>query len=183
MTGRVIILNGVSSAGKTTLARQIQKSAEETWLHIAMDAFIATLPEGREFERDWFPIVELVRGAKRLPCITTERSGAALLEEMRHLVARLAKRGFNVVVDEVADRETIEDYRSKLRSVPSLVVKVDAPLDILNRRERDRGDRIIGLAQEQQARLHKDIDYNLEIETHEQAPEALASKVLSRMGN
>ena len=59
MHGQVIVLNGVSSSGKTTLAKAIQKYGEDIWLHVAMDNFVAMLPDGREFDRDWFPVTEV----------------------------------------------------------------------------------------------------------------------------
>ena len=52
MSRHVILLNGVSSAGKTTLAKAIQKCAGDIWLHVAMDSFVAMLPDGREFDRE-----------------------------------------------------------------------------------------------------------------------------------
>ena len=41
--GRVIILNGGSSAGKTTLARALQSALPGPWLLLGIDLFIWTL--------------------------------------------------------------------------------------------------------------------------------------------
>ncbi|MEM7700833.1 MAG: AAA family ATPase [Pseudomonadota bacterium] len=177
MASQVIILNGVSSAGKTTLAKAIQKYAGDIWMHIAMDSFMTMLPDGREFDREWFPVTEVAHEDGTLPRISNGPSGEALLSQMRQLVARMAESGFNVIVDEVADRITIEDYRRRLGSA-CLVVKVDAPLSELERRERERGDRLIGLAREQSARIHEGIEYDLEVNTLAQTPDALARSVL-----
>jgi len=49
--GRVVILNGASSAGKTTLAehfRNAKASEGECWLLLGMDDFLIKLP------REWF---------------------------------------------------------------------------------------------------------------------------------
>lgn len=177
MASQVIILNGVSSAGKTTLAKAIQKYAGDIWMHVAMDSFMGMLPDGREFDREWFPVTEVTHEGQTLPRISNGPSGDALLSQMRQLVERMAEAGFNVIVDEVADQIAIKDYRRRLGSA-CLVVKVDAPLSELERRERERGDRLIGLAREQSERIHQGIDYDLAVDTLAQTPDALARNVL-----
>lgn len=178
MSGRVIILNGVSSAGKTTLAKAIQKYSADIWLHIAVDAFVAMLPDGCEFDRDWFPVTQVDHGGKHLPRIGNGPDGEGLLAQMRQLVERAAEADFNLVVDEIADRSIITDYRNRLGG-SCLVVKVHAPLPELERRERERGDRLIGLAREQTSHLHDGVEYDLELDTHTQNPDALARRVLA----
>ncbi|KEO86961.1 hypothetical protein EH30_04820 [Erythrobacter sp. JL475] len=180
MPKTVIILNGVSSSGKTTLAKAIQKYSHEIWLHVAMDNFIAMLPDGREFDREWFPMVEVSREGEVLPQMTNGPSGEALLSEIRRLVRGLSETGFNVIVDEVAEADAIADYRARLGN-SCLVVKVDAPLSELERRERERGDRLLGLAREQSERVHNGISYDLEVDTHAQTPDALARLILERI--
>ena len=49
-------------------------------------------------------------------------------------------------------------------------VGVFAPLDILEARERQRGDRLIGLARWQFDRVHKDMKYDLEVDTSSASP-------------
>ena len=46
MTPKIIILNGISSVGKSSLARAIQELSDETFLHVEMDKFISFLPDG-----------------------------------------------------------------------------------------------------------------------------------------
>lgn len=180
MNGQVVILNGVSSSGKTTLAKAIQKYGEDIWLHVAMDNFIAMLPDGREFDREWFPVTEVERGEETLPYIGNGPAGESLLTQMRQLVENLAGAGFNVLVDEVAEAAVIADYRRRLGG-SCFVVKVDAPLSELERRERERGDRMVGLAREQSSRLHLGIEYDLEVDTHSHTPDQLARAVLVAM--
>ncbi len=40
----VVILNGASSAGKSSVARALQRLAGRPMLHVALDAFLAMLP-------------------------------------------------------------------------------------------------------------------------------------------
>ncbi|MEO1222157.1 MAG: AAA family ATPase [Pseudomonadota bacterium] len=178
MNGQVIILNGVSSSGKTTLAKAIQKYSTDIWLHVAMDNFIAMLPDGSEFDREWFPVTEVERDGTTLPHIGNGPAGESLLGQMRQLVQNLAEAGFNVLVDDVAEATEIADYRRRL-GTSCVAVKVDAPLDELECRESERGDRVIGLAREQSARVHKGIEYDLEVDTLHETPDALARYVLN----
>jgi chloramphenicol 3-O phosphotransferase len=41
---RVILLNGVGSAGKSSIARALQDITREPFLHVEMDAFLDMLP-------------------------------------------------------------------------------------------------------------------------------------------
>ena len=123
-------------------------------------------------------MIEVPHEGAALPQIGNGPAGQELLIQMRRLVANLAESGFNVIVDEVGEAEVIADYRARLGpACPA--VKVDAPLSELERRERERGDRLLGLAREQSTRLHTGIDYDLEVDTHADTPDALARKVLS----
>lgn len=179
--GRVIILNGVSSAGKTTLAKAIQRASKPTWLHIAMDGFMAMLPEGREFWEEWYPVLQISHGRDVLPRIAMGPKGGFLLGQMRRTVENMASDGFDIVVDDVADAEAIADYRARLANC--LVVKVDAPLEELEIREKARGDRLIGLAREQSSHLHDGTAYDLEVDTHAEDTIALASRILQAAGS
>ena len=178
MNGQVILLNGVSSGGKTTLAKAIQKYSEDIWLHVAMDTFITMLPDGRETGCEWFPVKRVKREGVTLPCISNGSSGEALLAQMRRMVCQFSDVGFNVVVDEVAEIQAITDYCLGAEGA-CILVKVDAPLEELERRELRRGDRLIGLAREQSARLHTGIEYDLEVDTHAETPDAAARRVLA----
>lgn len=42
---RVIVLNGISSAGKSTIARQLQSSLDGPYLVFGVDTLIAAMPE------------------------------------------------------------------------------------------------------------------------------------------
>ena len=50
------------------------------------------------------------------------------------------------------------------------LVGVFAPLDVLEARERERGNRLIGLARWQYDRVHKDMKYDLEVDTSRATP-------------
>lgn len=178
---RVVLLNGVGSVGKGSVARALQGLAARPLLHLQMDAFLEMLPErfwdhpdGMVFERgerDGRPCVAIRCGP------VVER----LLAGMRGAVAALADAGNDLIVDEVAERPAIEDYRRRLAGHDLTLVKVSAPLAIVEERERQRGDRLIGLARGQAA-LHEGIAYDLELGTGAATPEACARRLAAGLG-
>jgi chloramphenicol 3-O phosphotransferase len=139
---RAIILNGTSSAGKSSIARELQQQLPGSFLHFKLDAFWEMLPEGKkvsDFPNMKFAIIE---------------SAAALL---RH--------GHNVVLDIVAPESVLKLIVEALRDYSPMLVAVKASPETLRFREAARGDRQIGMAEAQAASLYKDTAYDLEIDT------------------
>jgi chloramphenicol 3-O phosphotransferase len=62
------------------------------------------------------------------------------------------------------------------------VVGVHAPLDVLEARELARGDRAIGLARWQFARVHQGVAYDFEVDTSTATPDACAQAIAARFG-
>jgi len=59
-------------------------------------------------------------------------------------------------------------------------VGVFAPLEVLEARERQRGDRLIGLARWQYHRVHRGMAYDLEVDTGRATPLACAAVIKER---
>lgn len=182
MTGRVIILNGVGSAGKTSAAKAFQRIAAEPYLHVSGDVFLDMIAPQlwgdergivfRQLEVAGSPSIEIEMG------IELER----LMEGMRACVAALAKAGNNCVVDDVMLSATDQQsYRSACHSVSIYFVAIHAPLDILEKRERKRGDRLIGLSRWQFPRVHQGVEYDFEIDTTSKGPEDVARQIAAAL--
>lgn len=163
---RIIILNGVGSVGKTSVARALQTLAAKPFLHVAMDTFLGMLPEKLIGHPDGLVFDASEIGGK--PNVAV-RSGPALeraMRGMRHAVAALAGQGNDLIVDEVMIGPAKERaYRALLSDFHLRFVGLFAPLEVLEARERNRGDRLIGLARWQYERVHQGIRYDLEIDT------------------
>jgi chloramphenicol 3-O phosphotransferase len=156
-TRHVIVLNGVSSSGKSTLARALQASLDEPWLHVEVDAFLAMLPM-----KGFAEIVAVARGANAA-------------------VAALAREGNRVIYDCVLSGELVDDLRAELVDAPTLWVGVHCAAAVLAERERVRGDRMVGQARAQLAAAHKGISYDLEVDTTEASAEACAFEVTNAL--
>jgi chloramphenicol 3-O phosphotransferase len=56
--GRVLILNGGSSAGKTTLGRKLQSMLTGPWLLLGIDLFLWMLPAGMVSEPEGISVLK-----------------------------------------------------------------------------------------------------------------------------
>jgi len=179
----VIILNGVGSVGKTSVARAFQAIAAAPFLHVAMDSFLDMLPQRLIGEPEGL-VFETVRQQGK-PC-TIIRTGPAVeraLRGMRHAVAAMAAEGNNLIVDEVMIDATKEQaYRAVLSRFDLRFVGLFAPLEVLEARERERGDRDIGLARWQFDQVHRGIAYDLEIDTTRASPAEGARMIRGAFG-
>jgi chloramphenicol 3-O phosphotransferase len=70
-------------------------------------------------------------------------------------------------------------YEKILRPLAFYFVGLHAPLATLQQRERNRKNRIAGLAKWQQKRLHEGIKYDLELQTSKMDAADIAKKIAS----
>ncbi len=168
---RVIILNGVGSVGKSSTAQALQQITAKPFLHVSMDSFIAMLP-ARVFGRPDGLIFETIEeGGKPSIVIKSGKIVERAMHGMRHAIAALAGQGNDLIVDEVMmGNGEGEEYCRLLSGFDFRMVGLFAPLEVLEARERERGDREIGLARWQHARVHRGLSYDLEIETSGTTP-------------
>jgi len=118
--------------------------------------------------------------------VTAIRSGPVLetaMRGMRGAVAALAEAGNDVIVDEVLwDPEALVDYRRRLAPYELHTVGLIAPLDVIEHRERQRGDRDLGLARSQYDNVHAGMTYDLELDAETATPDQLAAKIKRAFG-
>jgi chloramphenicol 3-O phosphotransferase len=185
-TGRVIVLNGTSSAGKTTLAATLRDrfaEAGECWIVLGLDDTFGKLPFafvrygkahiGAHAERGIaFEMIdgELVR---RLGPV-----GEQAMAAYRGGVASAARAGLNVLVDEVLlSEDDWAAWQAELAGLDVRWVRVDADLEVLEARERARGDRLVGLARAQHGVVHRYPAYAAEVDTGRLDPDEAAAAV------
>jgi len=158
MTGSIILLNGTSSAGKSTLANAVQDVMDAPYLSLGIDCFFEALPQ-RYRARLAPEVVPPPQADEGVVWVCTEPGGHGFRElrvgpvgqrlwsGMRHAAGALARRGNHVILDDVIlDHEALVDYGAALDDVPTLLVGVTCPPAVLEAREVARGDRVRGLA-------------------------------------
>lgn len=177
VTATIVLLNGVGSAGKSSIARALQTITIEPFLHVQMDTFIGMLPDDLQDHADGFSYETIQQGGRPSVVIRTGPVGARTLRGMRHAIAAMAGQGNNLIVDDVLCNGEIADYVELLSAFDLHLVGVMAPLEVLEEREAKRADRMPGLARWQYERVHKDTRYNLEVDTSRLMPLECARRI------
>ena len=177
MTAKIILLNGVGSAGKSSIARALQTLTAEPFLHVQMDAFIDMLPEALQDHADGFSFETVLEDGKPSAVIRSGPVGARTMRGMRHAIAAMAGQGNNLIVDAVIFNGEISEYVELLSEFDLHLVGVMAPLEVLEARESQRADRLPGLARWQYERVHKGIRYDLAIDSGSGTPLDCARRI------
>ncbi|MGW2400798.1 chloramphenicol phosphotransferase CPT [Kitasatospora sp. NPDC001664] len=176
MTIRVIILNGGSSSGKSSIVRELQAALPEPWLAFGIDGFVEALParlregeEGIAFAEDGG--VEVGAGFRVLEAAW-----------MAGVVAT-ARAGARVVVDDVflGGAESQLRWQQALEGMDALWVGVRCEPEEAARRERLRGDRVTGMAASQAGPVHVGVRYDLEVDTTRTPAPACARAIATRL--
>jgi len=143
--GRVVVLNGPSSAGKTTLAHAVRQTVPATTLVVSIDQLMPSVAPTQP--RGWALF-------------------AALTEATFAAAAAFADAGYDVVVDTVFERaECLATAKAMLARHEHALVAVTCAIDVLEARERQRGDRRLGQARGQVDRVLHDVRYDLVVDT------------------
>ncbi|MFG3099219.1 chloramphenicol phosphotransferase CPT family protein [Streptomyces sp. NPDC048182] len=159
--GRIIFLNGTSSSGKSSIARELLDVLDDgVFFHLAVDGFNAMRSKR-------------VLGAAELDdALRRTRMG------FHRSIAAMAEVGNGVVVDHVLSEPwRLLDCLAVLPPEDVVFVGVHCPLDELTRRESARGDRPPGLAAQQYGLVHAHGDYDLECDTGTASPRECAQRI------
>jgi chloramphenicol 3-O phosphotransferase len=143
-----------------------------------MDAFLEMLPPRMYGHSDGYIFETVDDGGHPSVILHTGPDFARLMSGMRRAVAALAAEGNSLVVDDVMlGGGEADDYRRRLEGVDLRFVGLFAPLDVLETRERQRGDRALGLAHWQFDRVHQGVTYDLELDTSKTPPTDIARTI------
>ena len=156
-----IILNGTSSAGKSSIAREMQNQLDAPYLHVELDAFLRMLPERAADYREFAKI-------------------GAVLDEV---ISVFLNKNYNVIFDTVIFSDDITRIRNRLKEFDPFIVCVKADQTIVNEREKQRGDRAIGLAASQAKTIHAGVVYDFEVDTSHITAKEAAEKIAQAYSN
>lgn len=147
--GRIIFLNGTSSSGKSSIARELLAILDgDPYFHLAVDG-IGAMRATKEVAP------EALDGVLRRTRMGFHRA-----------VAGMAAAGNDLVVDHVLSEPwRLQDCLTVLADAEVFLVGVHCPLEELERRERARADRPPGLAAYQYERVHAHGLYDIECDS------------------
>ncbi|MBW7882379.1 MAG: chloramphenicol phosphotransferase [Caldilineaceae bacterium] len=168
--GTIIILNGASSSGKTTLVKALQQRFEEPLLDAGLDRFLWMLP-GRYLN---CPLWDDVLGR----AVAAGETGHRLVSGMHQAIAALARSGNHVVADHVLVEPAWVNHCARvLAGLPAYLIGVHCPLPVLEAREQSRKDRTLGQARAQFPLVHAHCIYDFEVDTDRASPAACAEAI------
>jgi chloramphenicol 3-O phosphotransferase len=151
----IIVLDGTSSSGKTTIARAFQELAvPDLFLNFSIDSILDTLPP------------TLLAKLKTGEVMGRDVRYPDLVRAFYACIAELANAGLDLIVDHAIVSESEATLlRDALTGHRTFLVALECPVDVLTERERLRGDRRLGMAAAQCARIHQWLEYDLRIDT------------------
>ena len=148
MKKQIILLNGPSSSGKSTLSKYLQKKIEEEmdqkYEIVSIDHFMKISTSETIYEDDVFEISY----------------------DMCKKTLELLQIYSGVIIDHVITSERIfNEFWEVLGQLEILFVKVTCPLEILEKRELERKNRCLGSAKSSYTYLYPKDDYDLVVDT------------------
>jgi chloramphenicol 3-O phosphotransferase len=183
--GRIILINGTSSSGKTTLVRALQAAMPDLWLEMGIDRFAYALPGRVNGQLSWQLLFAYVRPDGRTDgpfTIETTALGHRFISGMHATAAALAGSGLNVIVDHVIlEPEWVAEMGRLWAGFDVLSVGVRCPLDVVLERERSREDRTIGQAEAQFDVVHAWTTYDVEVDTSVLTPGEAVGRILAAL--
>lgn len=188
--GTVIILNGPSAVGKSSIMRTFQAQHKEVWLGMGIDnLFVGVLPS--KFYLEDKPEHHVVMHGiatedahGKLFTLHIGTEGQKVIKGMHRAIAAYAKAGNNVIVDYIMyDPAWLSDLQSALSGIPTISVGVTASLQTLEQREKSRGTSPEGHARSVYETVHQGWNYNLMINTDELTPEQIVEHISEYLAN
>jgi chloramphenicol 3-O phosphotransferase len=174
MGGKIILINGTSSSGKTSILQALQETLPDPWLDMGLDRFIFMLPKRYLDRPEWDDVMGKATEAGG--------TGHRLVSAMHHAIEAAARSGFNILADHVLVEEAwVEECARLFAGRPAYLIGVRCPLEVLEERERERKDRTLGQARAQFDVIHKYCVYDLEVDSSVSSAEACARQIMARL--
>jgi chloramphenicol 3-O phosphotransferase len=166
--GKIIVLNGVSSSGKTTLSKIVQARFPEQFFLLPVDILNEISPQKGSRSYD----VRLTADPK------------PVMSAIFGCVKAFSDNGLNVIVEAVFAKNAHMTFDHFLNMFPDcgypvMLVHVTCPLEELRRREKERGDRKIGWGESLLPILDPQDTYDMAVDTFQDTAEDCADKIIA----
>jgi chloramphenicol 3-O phosphotransferase len=151
-TGKIIIINGPSSSGKTTLAFALQKQSDIPFIRFSFDLFL---------DNRSLPMEAIRSGA-----FSWDAMKPSVVRGIQQCVPALAMAGNNIIFDHIIETKPLLHHL--IQSVSALdvfFVGLHCSLPELERRELQRGNRRVGEARADLETVHNITSYDVELDS------------------
>lgn len=184
-SGRILVLNGTSSAGKTTLADALQKALPDGYEQAGLDRTLRTVPS------DLFVVVDHsdhapvdgwlipIRDGVQIALPSLGPQALEVLEDMYASIGARADAGANLIVDDVLwHPRALAMAIAHFADRDAWLIDVFCPLQIAVEREKRRGDRAVGGAALFAEEVHRHGVYDIRVDTSVLTPDEAAQQVV-----
>ena len=152
--GKIILINGASSAGKSTLATAVHQRLPVPFLRFSFDLFI----DGNSFPSDQIKSGEF----------SWKKMRPAVFSGYHRCWPALVSAGNNLIIDHIIEEESwVSDLIKLLAGYDVFLVGLHCSLEELERREIARGDRGKGDARRDLEVVHKYVTYDFELDAED----------------
>lgn len=185
MSGVMIIVNGPSSAGKSSLVRELQSLWPRPLYAVGTDAVVMGWPEHFVLDHDESDpekeddALRVVPGVGPPPSWNLKRSQTYLTisRHAHEAWVAMSQSGIDLIADLCLSDPGLREQALGLLA-GGFWVGVTCDVDELVRREAERGDRYVGFASGTSATAHRDMHYDLVVDTTSTPTQELARQVL-----
>ena len=160
MRNAVIVLNGASSSGKSSIALELQGLLPRPYLAFGVDTLVSSLPPASPTRES-----AIVFGYDGVVAVGDH------FRQLQHAwyqgLAAIARDDVGVIIDEVllGGRESQDRLRSALGGLRVVWVGVRCDLEVAVAREVARPERTQGMASSQAMIVHEGVRYDLQVDT------------------
>ena len=169
----IILLNGASSAGKSTFARALQLALPQPYLNYSSDLLVdgGLLPQVNRLEHDTPWSWNVLR--------------PQFFDAFHHSIPAFVNAGNRLVVEHIVEHAHWLDALVNLLAGHSvLYVGVTCPLEVIEARELRRGNRTLGEGRSHiEDGIHTWSGYDLTLDTHAQTTAENVAKVLAALAS
>lgn len=169
---QVIVLNGGSSSGKSSIARALQEILPGPWLTFGVDGLIEALPGRGDSPRSG-----LVLEPDGTVFVTPEFR--AVQDLWYRGLAAMASGGAFLILDEVMLTGHVGQRRLQLalNDLDVLWAGVYCDPEVAASREAGRSERVAGMARSQAQAVHAGVAYDVEVDTTDSSAAACAELI------
>lgn len=171
---KIILLLGIGSSGKSTVAKELLKQLDEPYQLVGFDYAVMDLDKkywpGGECEQEGFHVVNVITEHGEIPELRTGPVGKAFLNKMMKDIIALANRGVNLIIDTVPSDAEYKLLQDSLIEHRVFRVGLKPPLEKVIEREDKRPDRRSGTAKAAYHQFYDHKIFDLVIDTDKTLP-------------
>jgi len=165
--GIILYLNGVTSTGKTTLAKEIQEKADVNFYTLSHDTFQQMISQKFLRQNYWKHLSEAIIQAYQV-------------------AKQMSDNGINVIYDGmILETDELKPHYEKIIKIfngsPLKMIEVYCPLEICKQRNIERGDRGENQSHEQSEIMAKNIIYDFSVDTSVYNAEKCAGIIINNI--